>query len=101
MDIATLDRLDRFETIASLTRAIPTPLEDLIERHAKSFVVVSNQNSVFHKYLVTMTKSVLGSGIVPSIAKDFPADRNSIQLVYAFDIIAIAGLRINSASIRF
>jgi hypothetical protein len=51
MNIATLDRFDRLEPIASLARAVAATLEYLIERHSKCFVVVSNQNPMFHKFL--------------------------------------------------
>jgi hypothetical protein len=55
MNITTLDRFDCLETIASLARAVAATLEYLFERHSKCFVVVCNQNPMFHKFLFAVT----------------------------------------------
>jgi hypothetical protein len=48
MNIATLDRLDRLNAIGSLASRIASTREDLIERQPEGFVVVGNENSMFH-----------------------------------------------------
>ena len=48
VNIAALDCLDRFNPIGRLASRIASTLEYLIERQPKGFVVVGNQNSMFH-----------------------------------------------------
>jgi len=57
VDIATLDRLDRLNPIGRLASRIASTLEYLIERQPKGFVVVGNQNSMFHICVIARINS--------------------------------------------